>query len=463
MKVEKQFKRTVKAGLILFAAGLLLGAVIVYAVTPSSTFYIGNGIYPGAPSFTIWTEDSNYFAKDANGELKYSGTNASLIIQNALDAMGQHGILFLRDGVYLITSRIYMSGNNIWLRGESWKTILRRETEFGNHLITTDLTDWQHDIHISDLTIEDILTNSELVSSVYMEKLQNVIVERLNITNPRCHGIELNDVKNARVSDCIVTGSGANYASYQIDGTNDDDRSEHQVWERLVSVNSGGSGIDFHNYGHHDIVARDCVIISPSAEGFRSQSTIGEYTDISIIDNWIYNASKGISLKDLKSGKINGNHIFNTSSIGIEVLGVNYDTDPAKDFTIIANDIRDCAGTGIAITYSKNFRVAENHVENCSGKQIGILGCYNGTVSENILITPATQIGIRLYEGTDQCKGIILLGNIIRGASIGIQESHTSDYNVIVSCDTRTCTTGITTVGANTKVNLSWNASSWIS
>ena len=86
-----------KAGLILFAVGLLLGAVIVYAVTPSSTFYISSGVYPGAPSYTIWREDSNYFAKDDNGMLKFSGTNETAVVESSVNALTDGGKILLKD------------------------------------------------------------------------------------------------------------------------------------------------------------------------------------------------------------------------------------------------------------------------------------------------------------------------------------------------------------------------------
>ena len=86
MKFEKQVSLKWAIALVLIAC--LVSSSIVYyvfAVSPSSTFTISGGIYPGAPSYTIWREGSNYFAKDANGEIDYSGTNASQVIQSTLD------------------------------------------------------------------------------------------------------------------------------------------------------------------------------------------------------------------------------------------------------------------------------------------------------------------------------------------------------------------------------------------
>lgn len=106
MKIEKNVKKSVKIALIFLAIGLVLGTIIVFAATPSSTFYISSGAYPGAPSYTIWKEGSNYFAKDANGLIAYSGTNFSDVMQNCIDNGGEGLHIYLREGQYVATNKI---------------------------------------------------------------------------------------------------------------------------------------------------------------------------------------------------------------------------------------------------------------------------------------------------------------------------------------------------------------------
>ena len=88
MKFEKQVSLKWAIALVLIAC--LVSSSIVYyvfAVSPSSAFTISSGVYPGAPSYTVWEEGGYYFAKDANGEIDYSGTDASTVIQAALDGL----------------------------------------------------------------------------------------------------------------------------------------------------------------------------------------------------------------------------------------------------------------------------------------------------------------------------------------------------------------------------------------
>jgi len=117
MKIEKQVKNYLKIGLICLAIGLLLGTLIAFAATPSSTFYISSGVYPGAPSYTVWREDSNYFAKDANGLIKFSGTNFTLLMENPIAALpSDGGKILIRKGAY--AGHIVIDRSNVILEGE---------------------------------------------------------------------------------------------------------------------------------------------------------------------------------------------------------------------------------------------------------------------------------------------------------------------------------------------------------
>jgi len=90
MKVPRQVSLKHLAIIVISTILLTSFAFYVFAATPSSTFWISSGVYPGAPSYTVWKEGSNYFAKDANGEIEFSGTNASEIVNSAIEASGAY-------------------------------------------------------------------------------------------------------------------------------------------------------------------------------------------------------------------------------------------------------------------------------------------------------------------------------------------------------------------------------------
>lgn len=111
----------------------LISCIITASVlssTTTSTFYISGGVYPGAPSFTIWTESGSIFSKDKNGLIVFSSTNASYVIQSSIDELpsNEHGylagIVHINAGQYLIDTTLTIQNPNIILEGEG------RATEF---------------------------------------------------------------------------------------------------------------------------------------------------------------------------------------------------------------------------------------------------------------------------------------------------------------------------------------------
>jgi len=90
LKIKKDLKIGKNKLVSAFLIGILLGTFLTYCIlaqTPQSTFTIGPGIYPGAPKFTIWREGGYYYAKDENGKIRFSGEDASNIIELALNAL----------------------------------------------------------------------------------------------------------------------------------------------------------------------------------------------------------------------------------------------------------------------------------------------------------------------------------------------------------------------------------------
>jgi len=89
--------------------------------------WISAGIYPGAPSYTIWREGNNYFAKDENGYIAsgFSGTNISLISQNCINALPlssfHGGIILYKVGEYVFDSGISTGSKyGVQIVGEGW-------------------------------------------------------------------------------------------------------------------------------------------------------------------------------------------------------------------------------------------------------------------------------------------------------------------------------------------------------
>jgi len=97
------------------AIGILIGSIgtYVYAQGQLTTLTISPGVYPGAPSYTIWREGNYYYAKDAYGNIDYFGTNASQIVNNAyLQIQSVGGTIYFKSGYYEFDAPIRVNSNS---------------------------------------------------------------------------------------------------------------------------------------------------------------------------------------------------------------------------------------------------------------------------------------------------------------------------------------------------------------
>jgi len=104
---------------------------IVYA-SPLSTLYLSGGVYPQG-HYTIWHEGSTYYAKNRFGYLEFSGTNASKVVNDCIDAFRsdegaygyEAGIIHFVNGYYIFDSPIIVNKPNVIIEGEGRATELR--------------------------------------------------------------------------------------------------------------------------------------------------------------------------------------------------------------------------------------------------------------------------------------------------------------------------------------------------
>lgn len=190
-------KFSLKLGGSLLLLGLILGALITYGQTPSSIFYISEGIYPGAPSYTVWTDGITYYAKDSNGLLS-TNTNATTLIQNCISDYGY--TVYIEEGTYPITQltlnasigyrHIYGAGIGL--------TVLQGSTSAA--LIYIYDTDW---ITLNDFTLDGVTktSNGITIDGDYTTYNNNYLTLR-NIEIKNCFtGLAINSAFESSFTD----------------------------------------------------------------------------------------------------------------------------------------------------------------------------------------------------------------------------------------------------------------------
>jgi len=216
MNVET--KKGVKVSLIFLAIGILLGTLIAFASTPSSTFYVSSGIYPGAPSYTVWKEGSNYFAKDVNGRLRYSGTNMTAIVNNAINDLphvnvqlpnaaasvvsAPHGKIVIKAAQYATSTTIQVPlGSRIIIEGEGTTHQMIANGENGGTQIVNSGT---------DSAFECLATSGAVTSTGTILVLKNIeFVQQVNLASAEIACVNLDGMAQGILENVQVV---RNYA-----------------------------------------------------------------------------------------------------------------------------------------------------------------------------------------------------------------------------------------------------------
>jgi hypothetical protein len=83
---------------------ILIAIVLTVGVTRALTtqpFTVNMGIYPGAPTYTVWEQDGTYYAKNSFGVIAYSGTDAVTIIDNTVALCSGSSLISLQGEIEL--------------------------------------------------------------------------------------------------------------------------------------------------------------------------------------------------------------------------------------------------------------------------------------------------------------------------------------------------------------------------
>lgn len=379
--------------------GIVIGAVISYAASPSFTTYIMSGSMTETASYLIFKDGVTYYAKNGvTGEIVYSGTNESAIIETVLAVMTDGGEIFFTAATHSLTAPIIITVDGITLRGEGISTILK--VADGVDLGTDGIIQIKASyVHIHDIYFDGNKANA--ISSIIQIYTDTQAAEYLRVVNCVLHQAYYDGIIAYRANGF---GSGG----YVISGN--------------LIRQCGRNGIFFDNEG-----GGASRIVSNEIHGCYFGIRIGEVSQVIIANNNFWENYDGIYTYLWVNGEITGNEINDNYRHGISLDGIDAAvTNSSRNIVISGNHVLGnnvnttdgINGYGIVLGYAGNVTIVGN---NCDG-----IGSYGAT----------QQWGI--YEANGNWN--IIVGNhAIHNSVAGIWQS-----------------------GANTQVNLCYNDTTWI-
>lgn len=128
-------------------------------VTIDGTLTVNSGLTNdsrGPYSVIVYKKTNDIIARDFNGALIASGTNASSVINSGLSTFVSGGRLFISNGLYLIDSTINLNKSSIFVDGESTtSTVLKWNGSNGGLVIGTPYDNTKYTfVNVNNLTID---------------------------------------------------------------------------------------------------------------------------------------------------------------------------------------------------------------------------------------------------------------------------------------------------------------------
>jgi parallel beta-helix repeat protein len=368
----------------------LASGSIMYVVAQggSTPITISSGPYPGAPTYTIYTDGTTYYSKSASGAVTSSTVTSTLI--NSVAASNTH--ILVKAGTYSLTATItFNSLSNFVFEGEGNNTIFQ-------------------------------VTASTNINAFTITSCQSSIFSSFQIDGNRANNVYAGNWQNGGIfaGDSVGTTSNTNC-----------------LFEKLFIHDTPGDATSFRNVA--DTTIQNCWVSNTLREGiFVSISTntivtenhvtsCGSTNDISykwhsiycyggniaITNNIVtYAGSDGIEVYGLQKGIIANNIVTYSNRNGVYVAygaPLTGETQVTVSNNIIAYSGQNASETwryGIFVNGAPGTMVLGNQVS-----YSGSIGIYasdsNNIVINNNKVSNNTQNGISIY----QSNGVSAIGN----------------------------------------------------
>jgi len=271
------------------------------------------------PSYVIFKRGDVILAKNGEtGQIEFSGTDASSVIQSAIDALGtQGGKIFIKKGKYEISSSIKLA-SKIILEGEGKTALLRLKAGVNAPVLTNlDYVNGNSDIAIrSNFVDGNKEEQTAQTSTIYLDNVKNCLLSELWVRGgrrgvddiARGEGIELYKSSYNIVTDCFIFEN-------DYDGVKLRDASHYNVVDSNVFLNNGASGVQISvNESAYNVISNNNIRTEARAIGPKAYYTRGitlhtGYRNV-VIGNMIENVHRGILILDKsRFNLITGNYV----------------------------------------------------------------------------------------------------------------------------------------------------------
>jgi hypothetical protein len=414
-------------------------------------------------SYIVFTDGVRYYAKNGStGALELSDTDASRVIQYAVDMVGRGGggVVHIRRGLYIITRAIVDNGYDyVEVSGEGRGTVLK----VADGVATSVFKIWYRTGWvIRDLVIDGNKANVPAVTPAPpadYDGTQNGInfrgtmyskILNVEVRNVKYHGISLWDGSSFNeVRGCYIHDNGDDTSPYKETGG-------LLIFRNSMNnvVQGNISAYNFRRQFYISVGSSRNVIVGNILIGgvFTGSATagilLGDGVENSVVvGNLVIGDGThpyhGIVLVEYAGVKarfnlIAGNTIYRPGNYGIYTWGDDYYSE------IVGNYIFSPGAVGIEV--ARNDVVVNNRVYGAGFHSIVVKTGYAYVIGNHI---EGGRDGILLINATNtQVRGNIVL----KSTSYGIREYGASDHNMIVENIIRDVPTPVLRLGANTVI-----------
>lgn len=254
-------------------------------------------------------------------------------------------------------------------------------------------------------------------------------ITSVNCYNNTIHGMSFNDSYSISLANGETYNNGSN-------GIDISGNSSNIVFNGALIANNNTDGVNISGTVTN-VLINDCTMQRNNEKGINT----GINTTNVVIDGTLicYNGSSGVDFEGSNNilsnciisysgicgihtganGTITGNHVFNNTTIGIDMTG-------DSNCRVSCNNIYNNSGDGIYMDGDNNG-ISDNFIRNNGSEGIMIVGGIDNDVNGNT-IADNTSDGVKL---SGQCASTIFANNRIKNNVIGIDVPSMSDDCVI--------------------------------